>query len=626
MILVDGIFVRVVIAIILGVTCFWLVKGDFYTLSPGADPFNTIIQFVSAAFNPTWTDQSTSLPEGARPFIPRLLDDLWRTIRFAGASISIAVPLAIILGFLGSRWVHRSQLKSLTLRPESSGSRLVSFCLGISRSLVHLGLITGRSLHALIWALLFLSIIGDVPLAGILALAIPNACVMGNMFAKQIDEHISHAPEVLHFSGGGIFQTFSLAVFPQVLPGFISYAFYRFECAMRSSIVLGFVGFECIGLTLVRSFENLYFREVWTILYTIIAIIFLFDKCSALIRASIVDGKYLRRPRQSSKNDSGTHDHLELNPDTLKKVSVRDPILRGLAAGMFFLIIACWVGGGSMIHLPENNNGGERILRFITEITPEPARPESYTAPIGDRLGRLWQERPEIFNWFNHHWQDQGLDALGYTLVVSVVSISLAGLIALVATPFSSRLTGTTDPYGIPVVLHKNRTMPWMRFLYLVPAALVRYGYVFARALPEYVYAFILISLLGPGVWPLILALMIHNAGILGRLWGEVAENAASNSPAPAVIYASGATRWQSWFLTLIPANFYKFFHFYSYRWETCVREAIVLGFLGVPTLGYHIFISHAFLRYDQMLFFVVLGILPVFVFEFMSRRSSSVQ
>ena len=58
----------------------------------------------------------------------------------------------------------------------------------------------------------------------------------------------------------------------------------------------------------------------------------------------------------------------------------------------------------------------------------------------------------------------------------------------------------------------------------------------------------------------------------------------------------------------LAPTSFNRFLLFFFYRWETCVREATILGMLGISSLGYHISISRNFLRYDQMLFYVLLG------------------
>ena len=63
-----------------------------------------------------------------------------------------------------------------------------------------------------------------------------------------------------------------------------AYTFYRFECALRSSAVLGFFGFPTLGFYLAASFENLYYGEVWTYLYTLFVLIVVVEWWSGIIR------------------------------------------------------------------------------------------------------------------------------------------------------------------------------------------------------------------------------------------------------------------------------------------------------------------------------------------------------
>ena len=138
-----------------------------------------------------------------------------------------------------------------------------------------------------------------------------------------------------------------------------------------------------------------------------------------------------------------------------------------------------------------------------------------------------------------------------------------------------------------------------------------------ARSVPEYIYAFLLVGLLGPSAWPLVFALALHNIGILGRLWGEVLEN---QQPGPSRQWIrSGASRGQTYVGSLAPTSFNRFLLFFFYRWETCIREATVLGMLGISSLGYYISISHNWLKYDQMLFYVLLGAAVVFAGDLLS-------
>jgi len=72
------------------------------------------------------------------------------------------------------------------------------------------------------------------------------------------------------------------------LPILIAYTFYRFECALRSSAVLGFFGFPTLGYYIAASFENLYYNEVWTYLYVLLGLILLVEWWSSRLRRELV--------------------------------------------------------------------------------------------------------------------------------------------------------------------------------------------------------------------------------------------------------------------------------------------------------------------------------------------------
>ena len=141
-----------------------------------------------------------------------------------------------------------------------------------------------RSIHELIWALLILSALGVSPLAGIVALSIPFAGTLGKVFSELIDEETRSSAAALKAIGHRPLQTFLTGILPRALPNLVTYSFYRFECALRASAVLGFVGIETIGLYIQLSHEEFYYREVWTYFYLLLAMIVLVDLWGAAIR------------------------------------------------------------------------------------------------------------------------------------------------------------------------------------------------------------------------------------------------------------------------------------------------------------------------------------------------------
>ncbi len=126
-----------------------------------------------------------------------------------------------------------------------------------------------------------------------------------------------------------------------------------------------------------------------------------------------------------------------------------------------------------------------------------------------------------------------------------------------------------------------------------------------------------LLTLLGVGAWPAVAALAIHNAGILGKLYAEVAEN--MEPAASRALRALGAQRSQIAWAAIFPHNLGRYLLYFFYRWETCVREATVLGLLGFVSLGWFIQQARAGVRYDEMLHFVLLGSLLILAGDLIS-------
>jgi phosphonate transport system permease protein len=89
-------------------------------------------------------------------------------------------------------------------------------------------------------------------------------------------------------AGASPLQVFFVALVPRALPDMLAYAFYRFECALRSSAVLGFFGFPTLGYYIAASFENLVYGEVWTYLYALFILVATADWWSGALRRRFV--------------------------------------------------------------------------------------------------------------------------------------------------------------------------------------------------------------------------------------------------------------------------------------------------------------------------------------------------
>lgn len=257
--------------------CSWLLGlTPAGLIPPDASHWERTGAFFKAALNPALDYQDENVPDSAEPILVKGLKGVLLTLKFAFGAMSLAIPVALLLGFLGSSawWPEPcGRKRKALLRIVYGGSRfLMSFL---------------RSIHELIWALLILSAMGVSPLAGMVALALPFSGTLGKVFSELIDEEARDAATALKAIGHGPVQTFLVGIFPRALPNLITYSFYRFECALRSSAVLGFVGIETIGLYIELSHEEFYYREVWTYLYLLIALIIIVDRWGALIRSRL---------------------------------------------------------------------------------------------------------------------------------------------------------------------------------------------------------------------------------------------------------------------------------------------------------------------------------------------------
>lgn len=254
----------------------------------------------------------------------------------------------------------------------------------------------------------------------------------------------------------------------------------------------------------------------------------------------------------------------------LRRTRRRSLFQRASAAVVLLTVTWSWWFGGFCLTEPLSARRVSNLNRFLGEL-----RPQAADADVLAR--RAWEASKQ-------------------TLALSVAAIVLAGAAGLVLALPAARNVAAREPFS------RERPGGVWRGVVVV----TRLVLMFFRAIPEYVWAFLLLAMLGQQAWPAVLALAIHNAGILGRLGAEVVENV---EPAvPRALRDLGATRLQVALAGVLPLVLPRFLLYFFYRWETCVREATVLGLLGFTSLGYWIADARARDRYDHMLVYVLLG------------------
>jgi phosphonate transport system permease protein len=147
------------------------------------------------------------------------------------------------------------------------------FAIFFKSFLLRITLAFTRSIHEIFWALIFLQIFGLNTLSALLAIIIPYSAILGKVYAEILEENDSF-PEQLR--GQNKVSYFLYTLVPDAFPHLVAYTLYRFECALRSTAILGFVGITTLGYYLSSFFMQGYYSDVWMILilfYIIVATI-----------------------------------------------------------------------------------------------------------------------------------------------------------------------------------------------------------------------------------------------------------------------------------------------------------------------------------------------------------------
>lgn len=235
--------------------------------------------FLSRALSPALSYES-EVPAETTPLVLKALGAAGATVRFAAAAMSLALVGGVVLGFLSSStWWFGDPVRARSV-PARLARSVGPLVYGPSRVLIAVM----RSIHELFWAVLLLAAFGVTPLAAMLAIAIPYSGILAKVFSELVDEAPRESAIALRESGASPLQMYFFGLLPRALPDMAAYAFYRFECALRSSAILGFFGFPTLGYYIAASFENLLYGEVWTYLYVLFGLIVLMDWWSGALR------------------------------------------------------------------------------------------------------------------------------------------------------------------------------------------------------------------------------------------------------------------------------------------------------------------------------------------------------
>ena len=201
-------------------------------------------------------------------FIGVLWRPMWDTINMATIGTALAIILAVPVAYCAAR----------NTTPSVAVVRPVALFI----------IVSSRSINALIWALMLVTIIGPGVLAGILAIGLRSIGFCAKLLYEAIEEIDERQVEAVRATGASGAQVTAYAVVPQVLPAFAGISVFRWDINIRESTVLGLVGAGGIGLPLNAAITTLAWTHVSLILLIIIATVVVSEWVSAKVRHAII--------------------------------------------------------------------------------------------------------------------------------------------------------------------------------------------------------------------------------------------------------------------------------------------------------------------------------------------------
>jgi phosphonate transport system permease protein len=145
-----------------------------------------------------------------------------------------------------------------------------------------------RSVDTLIWALMWVSVVGLGPFAGALAIACADFGAFGKFFSEAIEATDGKATEGIVASGGGKVHQLRFGIVPQVLPVIASQVLYFFESNTRSATIIGIVGAGGVGSYLSELIRVLELKQVAFLILMILVTVAIIDFISTKLRMAII--------------------------------------------------------------------------------------------------------------------------------------------------------------------------------------------------------------------------------------------------------------------------------------------------------------------------------------------------
>jgi phosphonate transport system permease protein len=213
-------------------------------------------------------------PATARDFLALLWKATLETVAIATAGIALAFLVAVPLATIATRSLSVGRIGPAPGRALGHAVRTAARAL----------LTILRAIPEIVWALVFVRALGLGPGAGVLALAVTYGGMLGKVYTEILESGDTRPARALLEAGSPRIAALFYALVPGTAQELASYTVYRWECAVRASVVMGFVGAGGLGQLMDQSMKMMNGGETSAILLTFLALVIVADGLSFVIR------------------------------------------------------------------------------------------------------------------------------------------------------------------------------------------------------------------------------------------------------------------------------------------------------------------------------------------------------
>lgn len=253
-------------ALLLFIGCARFTEFDLATL---ANPQTlSVLGHFAAGFWPPAHDTA---------FLRSLGAETVTTVAIASCGMVLAVAIGAPVAFFTSRALDTQRLGHDPANPAVQGSKA-----GLRALMVLF-----RGVPEIVWALLFVRAAGLGTLPAVLAIGLSYGGMLGKVYAEILEAQPAEPARALAALGAGRLARLAWGAWPQALPELVSYTVYRWECAIRASAVMGFVGAGGIGQMLDTSIKMLNGGEVGMLILVFLLLVSTTEAISAQVRRQL---------------------------------------------------------------------------------------------------------------------------------------------------------------------------------------------------------------------------------------------------------------------------------------------------------------------------------------------------